>query len=109
MNIKKTKIETYGIKLELKDNGETIGHAYVYILKNDLHEQPLALIEDLLVDEKHRGKGLGSMLVQSAIEEAKRLGCYKIISTSRHERVKNHEFYRKLNFKNHGLEFRIDL
>jgi GNAT superfamily N-acetyltransferase len=77
-------------------------------MKNDLHQKPFGLLEDVYIDPKYRGKGRGTSLVQFIINRAKEMGCYKIIATSRHSRKKVHQFYENLNFKNQGIEFRID-
>ena len=79
------------------------------LLKNDLHDQPFAVLEDLFVEEESRGDGMGSDLVKFAIMEAKRYKCYKIIATSRNERDGVHKFYEKLGFETYGLEFRMNL
>jgi GNAT superfamily N-acetyltransferase len=103
------RITTFGIKLSIIENGKEIGRCYIYIIKNDLHKEPYALLEDVYIDENYRGKGIGTELVKRAIELAKNLGCYKIIATSRFERNNVHEWYEKLGFKKWGYEFRMDL
>jgi len=97
------------IRLSAHENGEELGSAYLYLIRNDLHKEPYGLLEDLLVKEEHRGKGIGSALVKEAIAEAKRLGCYKIIATSRMERENVHALYEKLGLKKYGYEFRMDI
>ncbi len=96
-------------QVELTDGGKTVGHAYLYLIYNQLHQQPYALLEDVFVDKKYRGRGLGSQLVEKVIELAKELGCYKVIATSRLGRKGVHRFYQKLGFKKWGYEFRKDL
>jgi len=108
MGIKQKTINASGIKLFIEDNGKEIGHAYLYILKNDLHEEPFGFMEDVFVDENYRSQGLGTKLVKELIEAAKINNCYKLIATSRHARPKVHELYLKLGFKDQGKEFRID-
>ena len=73
-----------------------------------MHDKHYGLVEDLFVEESHRGSGLGRQLVQLVIEEAKKLGCYKLIGTSRNARTEVHGFYQKLGFKEYGKEFRMD-
>ena len=109
MEFKEKTIETRGIKISIEDNGKEIGRCFIYLIKNDLHEEPYALLEDVFVDEDFRGRGIGTELVKKAIEISKELGCYKIIATSRFEREKIHEWYQKLGFKRFGYEFRMDL
>jgi len=98
----------HGIRFSFDKDGEEVAHAYLYILRNDLHPKPFGFMEDVYVEESLRGQGVGSELVQRLIEEARIRECYKLICTSRHEKPKVHELYERLGFKNHGLEFRID-
>ncbi|MBU0545807.1 GNAT family N-acetyltransferase [Patescibacteria group bacterium] len=106
---KEIKKKNYSIKFSAKKNNEEIGRAYLCLIFNDLHEKPYGLLEDVFVQEKNRRSGLGTRLIQTVINEAKVLGCHKLIATSRHEREKIHRWYEKMGFKNHGIEFRIDL
>ncbi len=90
------------------DNGTEVGRAYIYLMYNDLHDQPFGLMEDVYVDESYRGKGVGSELAKQVIELAKEANCYKLIATSRTSRLQVHELYQRLGFTQHGVEFRID-
>jgi GNAT superfamily N-acetyltransferase len=108
MEIKENKKNCIGFKFSVKENGKEIGRAYLYLMNNDLHSQPFGLMEDVFIDESQRGKGAGTALVKHIIKTAKKLGCYKLIATSRHSRPKVHRLYEKLGFKDYGKEFRID-
>lgn len=108
MEFKKEIKECKGIKLYLEKDGKEIARATLYVLSNDLHEEPFGLLEDVMVDEELRGQGIGTEIVKKIIEEAKNQKCYKLVATSRHSREKVHELYERLGFKNHGLEFRMD-
>lgn len=109
MEIKEIEsVDSVSIKLIVEEDGEMQGWCYIYVLKNDLHDKPFALLENVYIDEKHRSRGLGKQLVGRAVEVAEAKGCYKIIGTSRHEKPGVHRFYENLGFRNHGLEFRID-
>jgi GNAT superfamily N-acetyltransferase len=108
VEFKEKTIETMGIKIYVEENGREIGRCFIYLIKNDLHKEPYALLEDVYVDENFRGKGIGTELVKKAIELARKLNCYKIIATSRFERENVHEFYQKLGFEKFGYEFRMD-
>lgn len=101
-------INSKGFRLSLKIDGEEVGHCYVYLIKNDLHERPYALLEDVYVKEDFRGRRIGKQLVLEAIELAKKQGCYKMIATSRFGREALHEWYEKLGFQKYGFEFRIN-
>jgi len=58
-----------------------------------------ARVEDVVVDEAHRGKGLGKMLIQKLIERAKERGAYSLHLTSRPDRVAANGLYQKLGFQ----------
>jgi GNAT superfamily N-acetyltransferase len=96
-------------KIFIEKEGKEIARAYLYLIKNDLRSEPYGLMEDVFVDESMRGQGLGTKLVEKIIALAKEYGCYKIIATSRYERVEVHKLYEKLGFKNFGIEFKIYL
>lgn len=109
MEFKKEQLkDSFAIKITANDNNQTIGRIYLYILKNDLHLEPFGFLEDLFVEEGYRKQGIGSQLVNKAIEEAKVQGCYKLIGNSRTGKEQIHEFYERLGLKKHGFEFRMD-
>jgi len=107
MEIKQKKIKAGGIKLCVEVNGREVAHAYLYILTN-LHDRPFGFMEDVFVDESYRSQGLGTKLVEELIKAAKKNNCYKLIGNSRQERLKVHNLYLRLGFKDWGKEFRID-
>ena len=100
--------KSYAIKVTAEENGEVLGRAYLYVMPNDLHDEPFGFLEDVFVEEKHRGKGIGTTLVNAVIAEAKKQKCYKLNCTSRYVSARVHELYMKLGFKDHGKEFRMD-
>jgi len=102
-------VESRGIKIAITSDGQEAARAFLYILRNDLHKRPFGFLEDLFVEEDLRSQGIGSKLLNRVISEARRYGCYKLVATSRHERPAVHEFYQRLGFKDHGIEFRLDL
>lgn len=106
---KEIKRDCYAVKITFQENGQEVGRARLYIIYDDVHKEPHGLLEDVFVNESQRGLGLGTQLIETAIDEAKKIGCYKIICTSRYSREKIHVWYEKLGFKNYGVEFRMDL
>ena len=108
MEIKTNTVSAKGIKFSIVENKQEIARAYLYLMHNDLHQEPFGLLEDVYVAEDNRGKGLGTQLVKQVIQAAKEQGCYKLIATSRKSRPKVHQLYKRLGFQEHGLEFRID-
>ncbi|GIW67013.1 MAG: hypothetical protein KatS3mg095_0911 [Candidatus Parcubacteria bacterium] len=107
--IKEKIIKSKAIKFEVFDGKKKIVRAYLYLIKNDLHKRPYGLLEDIYIDEKYRGRGIGSHLLKEVINKAKKLKCYKLIATSRFERKNVHKWYLKAGFKKYGYEFRFDI
>ena len=97
-----------GIRFSVEAETGEIARAYLYIMHNDLHEEPFGLLEDVYVDESQRGAGIGTRLVRAVIDVARETNCCKLIATSRASRPKVHEFCERLGFRNYGVEFRMD-
>ncbi|MEK7162765.1 MAG: GNAT family N-acetyltransferase [Patescibacteria group bacterium] len=102
------KNNCFGFKFSVNKNGAEIARGFLYVLYNNLHQEPFGLIEDVFVEENARGMGYGLKILKKIIKESKKLGCYKLIATSRYSRKKVHNFYKKLGFKDYGKEFRMD-
>lgn len=57
-----------------------------------------AVIEDVVVDENTRGKGIGRKLTEAAIEKARTAGAGNINLTSHPSRVAANQLYQKMGF-----------
>jgi len=62
-------------------------------------------IEDVVVDESQRGRGIGKELMVFAIDYSKTLGAKDIRLTSRPSRIAANELYVKLGFKKYETNF----
>ena len=51
------------------------------------------------VKESNRGQGIGTLMVEWALEEARRRRCRRVQLTSNKLRVEAHGFYRRLGFE----------
>ena len=69
--------------------------------------RPWCCVDNVVVDDRARGKGYGEALVRYAIEEARRAGCYKVSLTSNKRRTEAHRFYEKLGFTATHEGFRV--
>lgn len=100
-----------GIRFSAHREGKEVGHAYLYVMHNDIHKAPFGLLEDLEVEKLFRGSGAGRELLSAVFEKVRELGCYKLVATSRDDgtRAGVHAWYLRLGFKNYGKEFRLDL
>jgi len=95
-----------GIKIMAYRRPHEIGHLYLYVLKNDLHDEPFGFIEDVFVNEDFRNDGYGRRLVQIAVELAKDRGCYKLVLTTSKDWLVH--WYESLGFCVQGTELRMD-
>ena len=93
--------ETLGNKMTevwvAREEGDIVGIA-VLVLVQSLQTMA-AHIEDVVVDESQRGKGLGTQLMDKLIERAKKRGALHIDLTSRPSRVAANALYHKLGFE----------
>jgi len=68
-----------------------------------------ALIEGVHVDKDLRGKGIGKIMMEWAINEARKSGCRFVQLTSNKQRLDAHRFYKKLGFTPSHEGFKLDL
>ena len=89
-------------------DGRVVGAADLLIVPNISHRgSPWAVMENIIVEEGMRRKGIARRLIRHMIDLAKRSGCYKIGLSSSKKRVAAHRFYESLGFQQYGLGFRI--
>ena len=81
------------------EKGNVIGYASIHYIKKITRKS--GIIEDVVVKENKRGKGIGKLLVNNLIEKAKKNNCDKIILSSSE---KNLKFYQKLGFQKNEFE-----
>ena len=80
--------------------GEVVGTVVLLIVANLSHAAcPWALVENLVVDPKHRRQGFGTLLMNHAMARAREAGCFRIALSSDVRRKEAHEFYRTLGFE----------
>lgn len=86
------------LNLDEPENNQTmiIGTATILIETKIIHNfGKVGHIEDVIVDNTFRGKGLGKLLIQKCIEYAKSCDCYKVILNCSDENI---NFYTKCGF-----------
>lgn len=89
--------------------GKVVGFGCMTI-KNDLWVAGnLAYVDELVVDEAFRGRGIGTRLMEEMVLIADEHGCKKIELDSAFHRVRAHEFYRNLGFEKRSFVFSKDL
>ena len=86
--------------------------SHLYVLESDgqfigmttlcLYQCPTgwkAWIEDVVVDQNHRGKGYGKLMVRKAMEECKNRGNVTLMLTSRPSRIVANQLYQSPGFE----------
>ncbi len=70
---------------------------------------PSGVVEDVVVRAAERGRGVGKTMLQHAMAECRREGCYKLAVSANRKRTAAHGFYESLGFERHGYSFVVSL
>lgn len=68
-----------------------------------------AVLEDMVVDNRARGQGIGQALIGRAAQRAREWGCYKLALSSHLDREAAHRFYAAMGFAAHGVSLALPL
>jgi ribosomal protein S18 acetylase RimI-like enzyme len=72
------------------------------------HSAPTALIDELVIEQGHRRRGIGQQLIAEAIERCRAVGCCEIeVSTERSNEAAQ-EFYRQHGFSHEAVLFELE-
>lgn len=69
----------------------------------------IAIVENVVVVERARHRGIGTEMMNDAMRRARTEGCYKLMLSSDLKRKGAHAFYDRLGFERHGISFRTGL
>jgi GNAT superfamily N-acetyltransferase len=85
-----------------------IGTADMLIVANLTHHgRPWAVVENVIVDRRHRRGGVGTALMSEITHRCRDAGCYKVQLLSRRDRRGAHAFYERLGFAAAAEGFRL--
>lgn len=93
-------ISTYNALIHMavdEETAEIIGIAT--LLHNEKFVAKFGTIEDVVVDERYRGQGIGKRLTEILIENGKVIGLSRIELSSRPHRIAANALYKKLGFE----------
>ncbi len=68
-----------------------------------------SIVEGVRIHADERGSGLGTQLIEWAIEESRRQGCQLVQLTSDNTRTDTHRFYERLGFTASHVGFKLQL
>jgi GNAT superfamily N-acetyltransferase len=86
-------------------DGSAVGLAHLQVAPAIERDRPAAKIGALVVDEGHRGEGVGRALVQAAEEEARSRGCELLFLTTAERRDDAHAFYERVGLQQTGRRY----
>src|SRR5688572_27050278 len=89
----------------IEDKDGVIGFVSLHIQDLLHHERGVAEIQELCVDQKFTGKGLGKLLLDQAISEAEREHCEIIELSASNKRVDAHRFYDREGWERSHFKF----
>jgi GNAT superfamily N-acetyltransferase len=93
--------------LVAEEAGEVIGSLVLIIVPNLSHgAKPWAIIENVIVDERYRRRGVGRLLMEYAVNRAREADCCRIGLMSNVVREESHQFYRDMGFEASAYGFR---
>jgi N-acetylglutamate synthase-like GNAT family acetyltransferase len=85
--------------LVLELDGTVVATTYLNIVPNLTRGgSPYALIENVVVSESLRGRGVGKTLMANALDAAWEAGCYKVMLLTGSKQESTHAFYRACGF-----------
>ncbi|MDP2684298.1 MAG: GNAT family N-acetyltransferase [bacterium] len=90
-----------------KKSDEIIGMITLLVEPKFIHDCGyLGHIEDVVTRVGHEGQGIGKELVKTAVKQAKKSDCYRVILNCSED---NREFYEKCGFRKKEIEMVKDL
>jgi GNAT superfamily N-acetyltransferase len=96
--------------LVAEEDGKVIGTMTLIIVPNLTHGGlPWAGVESVMVDAAYRRRGIGKLMMDYALPEARKARCYKIQLISDKFRTEAHRFYESLGYSASGHGFRMYL
>lgn len=94
--------------LAVLSDGEVVG-TYSLMIMDKLGKRgtPAGVVEDVAVMPGRQGQGIGRAMMEHALEECRKAGCYKLALSSNVKRGPAHRFYESLGFERHGYSFAV--
>jgi len=83
----------------LKENDKIVGMVSLLYTVSTALGKKVALMEDMVLHPDYRNKGLGSQLIEAAIDYAKLNGCGRITLLTDHDNFGAQKFYKSKGFK----------
>jgi GNAT superfamily N-acetyltransferase len=86
-------------------NGAVAGLAHLQVSPAIEYDRPVAKLAALVVEESHRGKGIGRALLAAIEDEARLRGCGLLYVTTAERREDARAFYERLGLEHTGRRY----
>ncbi len=86
-------------------DGHVVGLVHLQVSPAIERDPPAGKLGALVVDEAHRGGGIGRLLVEAMEAEARLRGCELLLLTTSERRDDAHEFYERLGLEQTGRRY----
>ena len=86
-------------------DGTVAGLAHLQVGPTIEYDRPAAKLAALVVDESHRGGGIGRALVAAIEDEARLRGCVILYLTTSERRDDAHSFYERIGLERTGRRY----
>jgi ribosomal protein S18 acetylase RimI-like enzyme len=93
------------------DNGDVIGYAYAVLAGYDYMalRGPAGILHDLIVAPRHRGHGVGRLLMDAALADLKSRGAPRVVLSAAERNEPAQRFFASLGFRRTMIEMTRDL
>jgi GNAT superfamily N-acetyltransferase len=93
------------LPLVATDGDEVIGMCGISAMVTVHRPAPVGRVSVMIVDEAHRGRGIGALLMAEAERRLSKRGCKIIEVTSNMRRGRAHHFYEQLGYERTSYRF----
>ena len=74
-----------------------------------MHPGPSGLIDELVVSESSRGRGIGKKLIEAVTEKCRELGCSEVEVSTEQSNTAARQFYKSCGFDGESVLLEMDL
>jgi glucosamine-phosphate N-acetyltransferase len=93
------------VYLSAVEDERVVGFCSLTITSSLWQQGCIGHVDELVVDARFRGSGIGTALLDRAAEEAKGRGCTRLELDSAFHRTEAHKFYEQQGFENRAYLF----
>jgi ribosomal protein S18 acetylase RimI-like enzyme len=93
------------------DNGDMIGYAYAAVEGYDYMalRGPAGVLHDIIVGPEHRGRGVGRLLLDAALEFFRSRGVPRVVLSTAEQNEAAQQLFAKMGFRRTMIEMTLEL